>query len=339
MTHINNSSQKEESDSKNAVGINSLDVAKSIGAINSFIQAIYNNSQNNPEFLGELLQNPVNLLQILNRYPGLEKTCQDLQQKLIEAATTLGTKDTGATAVSGKEHYELSCLYQILKSDFESVSMQVFDVLYKLNPSFTPYNRNKKIAEIESHLSEIILINNFFPKPNIFKKAEFNTTSQKIKDLIVSSSEIADLKQRSSGQNLSPEIDRKLNELVMNRLEQVLINGLNSLTKTSKPELNYSEIINKVEVWVKQALMLDIKLYPDLTTSLTQLSKKGIIFVMKLTNATPAGRLWIEEKDTQFDQDKHELHPICSESQIEFTIFPGYSIDSVILHKAVVFTK
>ena len=339
MNHTNNTSEKKESDSNNAVSLNPSEVVKSIETIHRFVQAIYKDSQNNPEFFGWLLENPRALLQTFNSYLALEKRCKDLEQKLSQAATVIVTKDTGAKAISGVEHYELSQNYQTLKGDFESVSVQIFDVLDELNPSFAGANRNKKIAQIQSSLSEIILIDHFFPKPNLFKTSQIENISKQISTFIVSSSGIAEFKNHRLGQTLIRESEDKLNGLIKNSLQQVLIDGLTTLTQLSDPRSNYPEIIKAVEAGVSEKLRLNIKNHLNLTTSIEQLAEKGLNFVMNLTKATPAGRLWIEEKDTQFDLEKHEPHQMCDESQIEFTIFPGYSIDSVIYRRALVFTK
>jgi len=338
MNHTSNTSEKKGSGSNSVVNLNSLEVVKGIEAIHSFVQEIYENSQKNPDLLGGLLENPRALLQMLKSYSDLEERCKDLEQKLSQAATIIGKKDTGSTAVSGQEHYELSRAYQTLKGDFESVSTEVFNLGYQSNPSFVADNRNKQIAEIQSRLSEIILIDNFFPKPNLFKSSEIDRTSKQISSFIVSSSRIAELKPRS-GHILSRESEGKLNELIKNRLEQVLIDGLATLTKFSDSKLNYLEIIKALEAGVIQDLSLNIKANPNLSENLNKLAEQGLNFVMNLAKATPPGRLWIEEKDTQFERDKHQPHQICGESQIEFTIFPGYSIDSVVFHKALVFTK
>jgi len=339
MNHTSNTSEKKGSDSNSAVSLNPSEVAKGIETINSFVQAIYKDSQNDPKLFGWLLENPRHLLQILNSYSELKERCKDLEKKLSQAATVIGTKDTGAKAISGVNHYELSQQYQILKGDFESVSVQIFDFFHQLKPSFATSNRHKKIAEIQRNLSEIILIDNFFPKPDLFKSHKIDQTSKEISSLIVSSSGIAEFKNQRLKQILLREREEKLNGLIKNSLQQVLIDGLTTLTKLSDPASNCPEIIKAVEDWISQDLTLKIKAHPTLNTSINQLADKGVTFVMNLTKATPAGRLWIEEKDTEFDRDKHQPHQMCGESKIEFTIFPGYSIDSVIFHKALVFTK
>lgn len=344
MTQINNTSKAEGSDSQNA-DMNPLDIAKGCETVNRFIQGIYENSQNNPGLFEWLLEHPVDVVKILANYQHLENKCQYLQKSLTEAAQVIGTKDTGATAVSGQEHHELGRTYDTLKGNFESVSNDVFHI-FQSNISFSSSQRNQKIAEIQSRLSQIILIDNFFPKANSLTNQEFHLASKEIIRLIVSKSKIAELKNkkrnvmnRLSSGIISRETDDKLNELFKNKLQQVLINGLATLTKDCHPELNLDEIMKAVESWCIHELNVNTNDYQLLIDPLHQLASKGLYFVIDLSKATPPGRLWIEEKNTQFDRNKHQLHQMCGESQVEFTIFPGYSMDSFIFRPALVFTK
>ena len=265
---------------------------------------------------------------------------------MSEAAQVIGTKDTGERAVSGQEHNELGIKYDTLKGNFESVSTNVFDIFLHSNISFPSDQRNQKIAEIQSSLSQIILIDNFFPKANNLKNQEFNAASKEIIRLIVSKSQIAELKNKRrnvvnkfTSVIISPETEDKLNELFKNKLQQVLINGLATLTKDCNPQLNLNEIMKAVESWCTQELNVNKNDFQVLREPLHKLATKGLYFVIELSTATPPGRLWIEEKDTLFEHEKHELHQLCKESQVEFTIFPGYYIDSVVFRPALVFTK
>lgn len=341
MTNTNNTSKGQESHSQSA-NLNSLETAKGIETINRFIQSIYENSQNNPALFRWLLEHPVEVVKIWDNYQNLEKRCQDLEKRLSQAAQVIATKDTGATAVSGQEHYELGLRYDTLKGDFESVSTHVFEDLFQSNSSFTSSQRKKKIAEIQGRLSQIILIDNFFPKDHTLKSGEVDSASKQIINLIVSKSQIAESKNRNlidKFMRRGNENEDKLNELVKNKLQQLLINGLVTLIKYSDPQLNYPEIMKAVENWYTEELKANINENPNLKEQLTKLAKKGLDFVIYLSNATPPGRLWIEEKDTLFEHDKHELHQLCKESQVEFTIFPGYYIDSIVFKPALVFTK
>lgn len=341
MTNTNNTSKGQELHSQSA-DMNSLNLAKASHTISMFIQGIFDNSQNNPDLLEYLLRDPVHLIKKLDNYQNLEKRCQDLEKRLSQAAQVIATKDTGATAVSGQEHYELGLRYDTLKGDFESVSTHVLEDFFQSNSSFTSSQRKKKIAEIQGRLSQIILIDNFFPKDHTLKSGEVDSVSKQIINLIVSKSQIAESKNRNLIDKLmrrGNENEDKLNELVKNKLQQLLINGLATLTKYSDPKLNYTEIMKAVENWYTEELKANINENPNLKEQLTKLAKKGLNFVIDLSNATPPGRLWIEEKDTLFEHNKHEFHQLCKESQVEFTIFPGYYIDSVVFRPALVFTK
>ena len=341
MTNTNNTSKGQELHSQSA-DMNSLNLAKASHTISRFIQGIFDNSQNNPDLLEYLLRDPVHLIKKLDNYQNLEKRCQDLEKRLSQAAQVIATKDTGATAVSGQEHYELGLRYDTLKGDFESVSTHVLEDFFQSNSSFTSSQRKKKIAEIQGRLSQIILIDNFFPKDHTLKSGEVDSVSKQIINLIVSKSQIAESKNRNLIDKLmrrGNENEDKLNELVKNKLQQLLINGLATLTKYSDPKLNYTEIMKAVENWYTEELKANINENPNLKEQLTKLARKGLSFVTDLSNATPPGRLWIEEKDTLFEHNKHEFHQLCKESQVKFTIFPGYYIDSVVFRPALVFTK
>jgi len=347
MTNTNNTSTGQESHSQSA-GMNPLDIAKGCETVNRFIQGIYENSQNTPALFEWLLEHPVEVVKIWDDYQNLEKKCQYLQKSLTEAAQVIGTKDTGATAVSGQEHHELGRTYDTLKGNFESVSNNVFNIFIQSNISFPSSQRNQKIAEIQSRLSQIILIDNFFPKANSLTNQEFHSASKEIIHLIVSKSQIAESKNKKRNgvmnkftAGINRETEDKLNELFKNKFQQVLINGLATLTKDCDPQLNLNEIMKAVESWGIKELNVNINIndYQPLREQLNLLAKKGLDFVIDLTKATPPGRLWIEEKNTQFDPTKHQLHQMCGESQVEFTIFPGYSMDSVVFRPALVFTK
>lgn len=346
MTNTNNTSKGQESHSQSA-NLNPLETAKGIESINRFIQGIYENSQNNPDLFQWLLEHPVEVVKIWDNYQKLEKRCQDLEKSLSQAAQVIATKDTGATAVSGQQHYELGLKYDTLKGNFESVSVHVFDIFLQSNTSFPSDQRNQKIAEIESSLSQIILIDSFFPKANNLTNQEFSSASKEIIRLIVSKSQIAELKNKKRHNNImnifpsaiSHETEDKLNELFKNKLQQVLINGLATLTKECDPILNLNEIMKAIESWFIQELNVNKNDFLLLRDQLHQLANKGLSFVIELSKATPPGRLWIEEKNTQFDRNKHQLHQMCGDSQVEFTIFPGYCMDSFVFRPALVFTK
>jgi|GEM_PF-3794431 len=335
MNHLGNMQGGGELDTRRTSTLNSMEAAKGIEVINNFVQVI-NNSQNGDEILEWLLRDPAALPKFLNNYSDMQKKCQELEQRLSQAAITIGTKDTGFTASSGHECYESVRQYQALKDDFNAVSAQIFDISQQPTSSF---NRNKMIAKIQGHLSTMILINNYFLMNNALKNTEFNLLTRQIVNLIISYSKIAELKYRYPVEFPSPEDHDILEQLAKNKLQQSLIDGLAVLTKSSDRERNCTEIIRLIEAWASKHLCLNIRDHKHVRESISNLVYRGIDFVMNLSNAIPPGRLWIEEKGVQFEQDRHQLHQICNESQTEFTIFPGYSINSVILQKAVVFTN
>ena len=335
MIQTSNTSGEGESDLKRTATLNSLEVAKGIEVINNFVQTL-SNSQDGSEVLEWLIGNPSALLTFLRDYSEIKRRCQDLEQNLSQAATIIGTKDTGATASSGHECYELVRQYQTIRGDFSSVSMQIFDLSHQSTSSLA---RNKKIAQIQCDLSTIILIDNYFLTDDFSRSKDYTGITKQIVSLIVKHSKIAELKQKWPLQHLSRESEDTLNELVKSKLQQSCINGLAILTKSSNQQLNYTEIIRLIEAWASKHLHLNIKASGHLSENIDKLVHKGIDFVMNLSNAVPPGRLWIEEKGVQFEQSRHQLHQMCGESQIEFTVFPGYSIDSIVLEKALVFTN
>ncbi|BAY38837.1 hypothetical protein NIES2111_31860 [Nostoc sp. NIES-2111] len=300
-----------------------------------------------------LLQLQDEIRQINKKYNDLEKDIKHLENERNElviekgqilgklAAKQIDKTTTFVTYTSSDDNIQHHILYQEFKQlkdqEFNAFSNKLFH--YRCEQSLAlKSNRKREITIIKSVLSENILINGMkiFAENSDFSPEILENAMKVVRPSFCHALGIVE------NSEISKILSNELENLIKQGIKFVTKTSSNDTTKRSWNEEEFTEAVKDISRTVYTALQIaeETNISREIRTNTDNLVRKGLELVKKIASADPPGNLWIEQKDTLFDYEKHEAVLGCKEGgKILLTVYPGYVVGNRIFEKALVFTE